>query len=90
MQGAAGILSVIATLAIVALVLPNFTLTTAGPVYAPSQLLSSVGCRCFSMLSSSSCRLCGTGMISSSKMALQVTRAARNRSVLISSILFDR
>jgi Ca2+:H+ antiporter len=38
-QGAAGILSVIATLAIVALVLPNFTLTTAGPVYAPSQLL---------------------------------------------------
>jgi len=38
-QGAAGILSVIATLAIVALVLPNFTLTAAGPVYAPSQLL---------------------------------------------------
>lgn len=38
-QGAAGILSVIATLAIVALVLPNFTLTTAGPVYASSQLL---------------------------------------------------
>jgi Ca2+:H+ antiporter len=31
-------LSVIATLAIVSLVLPNFTLTTTGPTFAPSQL----------------------------------------------------
>lgn len=38
-QGAVAILSVIATLAIVSLVLPNFTLTTAGPTFAPSQLL---------------------------------------------------
>lgn len=37
-QGAVGILSVIATLAIVSLVLPNFTITTAGPTYATSQL----------------------------------------------------
>lgn len=38
-QGAAAILSVIATLAIVSLVLPNYTRTTAGPTFAPSQLL---------------------------------------------------
>lgn len=38
-QGAVGILSVIATLAIVSLILPNFTLTTVGPTYAPSQLI---------------------------------------------------
>jgi Ca2+:H+ antiporter len=39
LQGAVGILSVIATLAVIALVLPNFTKTTPGPTYAPSQLL---------------------------------------------------
>lgn len=38
-QGAAGILSVISTLAIIALVLPNFTKTTSGPTLAPSQLV---------------------------------------------------
>ena len=38
-QGAAGILSVIATLAIVALLLPNFTQTTRGPTLADNQLL---------------------------------------------------
>ncbi|MFY8038848.1 MAG: calcium:proton antiporter [Bosea sp. (in: a-proteobacteria)] len=38
-QGAAAILSVIATLAVVSLVLPNFTRTTAGPTFAPSQLV---------------------------------------------------
>jgi Ca2+:H+ antiporter len=38
-QGAAAILSVIATLGVVTLVLPNFTLTTAGPTFASSQLL---------------------------------------------------
>ncbi len=38
-QGAAGILSVIATLAIIALVLPNFTQSTPGPTFAPKQLL---------------------------------------------------
>jgi Ca2+:H+ antiporter len=38
-QGAAGILSVISTLAIVALVLPNFTQTTPGPTLAPGQLI---------------------------------------------------
>jgi Ca2+:H+ antiporter len=38
-KGAAAILSVIATLAILALVLPNFTLTTPGPLYAPKQLI---------------------------------------------------
>jgi Ca2+:H+ antiporter len=38
-QGAAGILSVIATLAIISLVLPNFTQTTPGPIYASNQLL---------------------------------------------------
>ena len=38
-QGATGILSVIATLAIVALVFPKFTVTTEGPTFASSQLL---------------------------------------------------
>lgn len=38
-QGAAGILSVIATLAIVTLLLPNFTQTTRGPTLAANQLL---------------------------------------------------
>ena len=38
-QGAAAILSVIATLAVVSLILPNFTRTTVGPTFAPSQLL---------------------------------------------------
>jgi Ca2+:H+ antiporter len=39
LQGAVGILSVIATLAVISLVLPNFTKTTSGPTYSPSQLL---------------------------------------------------
>ncbi len=39
LQSATSILSVIATLAIIALVMPNFTLTTIGPTYASSQLL---------------------------------------------------
>jgi Ca2+:H+ antiporter len=38
-QGATAILSVIATLAIVTLVLPNFTQTTRGPTLAANQLL---------------------------------------------------
>lgn len=38
-QGASAILSVIATLAIVALVLPNFTLAASGPRFASNQLL---------------------------------------------------
>jgi Ca2+:H+ antiporter len=38
-QGAAAILSVIATLAVISLILPNYTLTTPGPRYASSQLL---------------------------------------------------
>ena len=38
-QGAVAILSVIATLAIISLVMPNFTHTTPGPTYASSQLL---------------------------------------------------
>lgn len=38
-QGAVGILSVISTLAVIALVLPNFTKTTPGPTLAPSQLI---------------------------------------------------
>ena len=38
-QGAAAMISVITVLAVVALVLPNFTLTTPGPTYASSQLL---------------------------------------------------
>ncbi len=38
-QGAAGILSVIATLAVIALILPNFTAEPAGPTYAPHQLV---------------------------------------------------
>jgi Ca2+:H+ antiporter len=39
LQSASAILSVIATLAVVSLILPNFTLTTPGPTYASSQLL---------------------------------------------------
>jgi Ca2+:H+ antiporter len=39
LQGAVGILSVIATLAIVSLVLPNYTETSPGPTYTPGQLL---------------------------------------------------
>jgi Ca2+:H+ antiporter len=39
LQGAMSILSVIAPLAVISLVLPNFTLTTAGPTFAPSQVL---------------------------------------------------
>ncbi len=38
-DGAAAILSVIATIATISLILPNFTLATPGPVYAPLQLL---------------------------------------------------
>jgi Ca2+:H+ antiporter len=38
-DGAAAILSVIATIAVISLVLPNFTLAEPGPVYAPAQLL---------------------------------------------------
>jgi Ca2+:H+ antiporter len=38
LQGAVGILSVITTLAVLSLILPNYTLTTAGPSFAPSQL----------------------------------------------------
>ena len=38
-QGAASSLGVLGTLATIALVLPNFTRTTAGPLYAPSQLI---------------------------------------------------
>ena len=37
-DGAAAILGVIATLATICLILPNFTLTTPGPIYAPTQL----------------------------------------------------
>lgn len=39
LQGAVGILSIISTLAIISLVLPNFTHATQGPTYAKSQLL---------------------------------------------------
>jgi Ca2+:H+ antiporter len=39
LQGAVGILSVIATLAILSLVLPNYTRTTPGPTYSSSQVL---------------------------------------------------
>ncbi len=39
LQGAVGILSVIATLAVITLVLPNFTKTTPGPTFASSQLI---------------------------------------------------
>lgn len=39
LQGAVGILSVIATLAVISFVLPNYTLTTPGPTYTPGQLL---------------------------------------------------
>lgn len=38
-DGAAATLSVLCTLAIVALVLPNYTLATRGPTYGPQQLL---------------------------------------------------
>src|SRR5919112_3461972 len=38
LQSASAVLSVIATLAVVSLILPNFTLTTPGPTYASSQL----------------------------------------------------
>jgi Ca2+:H+ antiporter len=38
-QGASASLGVLGTLATLALVLPNFTTTTAGPGYAPSQLI---------------------------------------------------
>ncbi len=38
-QGASTVLSVIASLAVISLVLPNFTLSTPGPTYATSQLL---------------------------------------------------
>jgi Ca2+:H+ antiporter len=38
-EGASAILSVIATLAIISMVLPNYTLTTPGPTFAPVQLL---------------------------------------------------
>ena len=38
-QGAAGILSVIATLSVIALVLPNFPVSTAGPTYSRQQLI---------------------------------------------------
>lgn len=38
-QGAASTLGVLATLATIALVLPNFTRTTSGPEFAPSQLI---------------------------------------------------
>ena len=38
-QGASATLSVIATFAVIALILPNFTTTTVGPVYAPNQLM---------------------------------------------------
>jgi Ca2+:H+ antiporter len=39
LQGAMSVLSVIVPLAVISLVLPNFTLTTAGPTFAPSQVL---------------------------------------------------
>jgi Ca2+:H+ antiporter len=38
-QGASGMLSVVVTLSVIVLVLPNFTLTTAGPTYGDTQLL---------------------------------------------------
>ncbi|TVQ59763.1 MAG: ionic transporter y4hA, partial [Rhodobacteraceae bacterium] len=38
-RGATGALSVLGTVAVLALVLPNFTLAAPGPVYAPPQLL---------------------------------------------------
>ncbi len=38
-QGAAAALSVLGTLAALTLIVPNFTRTTPGPVYAPAQLL---------------------------------------------------
>lgn len=38
-NAATAALSVLGTLAVIALVLPNYTLTASGPVYAPSQLI---------------------------------------------------
>jgi Ca2+:H+ antiporter len=38
-QGAAGILSVISTLAVISLIMPNFTLATPGPTFSTKQLL---------------------------------------------------
>jgi len=38
-QGASGMMSVVVTLSVIVLVLPNFTLTTAGPTYGDAQLL---------------------------------------------------
>jgi Ca2+:H+ antiporter len=38
-QGASGMMSVVVTLSVIVLVLPNFTLTTAGPTYGVTQLL---------------------------------------------------
>lgn len=38
-EGAASSLSVLATLAVLALILPNFTTTRLGPLYSPSQLV---------------------------------------------------
>jgi Ca2+:H+ antiporter len=40
LQGAASTLAVLGTLAVITLVLPNFTLTTSGPTYAPAQLVT--------------------------------------------------
>ena len=42
-QGAAAALSVLGTLAVIALILPNYTRSLAGPYYAPAQLIF-VGC----------------------------------------------
>jgi Ca2+:H+ antiporter len=39
LQGAAAALSVLGTLAVITLILPNFTLATVGPTYAPAQLI---------------------------------------------------
>jgi Ca2+:H+ antiporter len=40
LQGAASTLAVLGTLAVITLVLPNYTLATAGPTYAPAPLLT--------------------------------------------------
>lgn len=40
LQGAASTLAVLGTLAVVALILPNYTLSSSGPTYAPAQLLT--------------------------------------------------
>jgi Ca2+:H+ antiporter len=39
LQGASSTLAVLGTLAVIALILPNFTLSVSGPVYAPIQLI---------------------------------------------------